>query len=392
MNYKAMIKKQSTIIAIAVICLTIVTIGTSYALFFQVETNTNNQVVTAGTLDVSYGSGSSSITATELLPMSDDAALTSSTMTGTIYIENKGTLPANYEVAIGNDLETFNKRENALETDKLLSHEYLRVAAYVNGELLIEPTKLSELTKSVNNEDMYQILTGLIDAKENTGNSTMTVVLKIWIAENAPTEIIGDYVYLKMDVTSEVANVYDESKYTIVGTPTVTSDGIASNFSSTSFIKTGYNFSPENNVWEYHLKIKTGSVAPNGGIVGSIGTTGYSNGCTPFYSFNGNWIAYLSSVGNAWDIAGGKTIMKLETNTTYYLKAEFTGTQYIFSYSMDDVNWDVALTIDSTKTIYNGLNVHLGNNRGANTPFNGEIDLSSFYIKINGRYAFIGSK
>ena len=110
MNYKALIKKQSTVMAIVVICLTIATIGVSYALFFQIEANSNNQIVTAGTLDVSYGSGTSAISATELVPMSDSEALSSETMTGTIYIENKGSLPANYEVKLGDDTESFNNR------------------------------------------------------------------------------------------------------------------------------------------------------------------------------------------------------------------------------------------------------------------------------------------
>ena len=203
MNYKAIIKRQSTVIAVAVICLTLATIGASYALFFQVESNSNNQVVTAGTLGVSYGSGSSSITTTKLEPMSDDEALLSSTMTGTIYVENKGSLPAIYEVSIGDDIESFNARADKSENDKLLSHEYLRIAAYLNGEMVVEPTELSTLTASVNTTDFYKLFDGTLDVT-GTGNSTMTIVIKVWVDEEAPESIINDYVYLKMNITSEV--------------------------------------------------------------------------------------------------------------------------------------------------------------------------------------------
>ncbi|MBQ6687128.1 MAG: hypothetical protein IJN03_01230 [Bacilli bacterium] len=203
MNYKAMIKKQTTIIAIAVICLTIATIGVSYALFFQVETNSNDQVVTAGSLNVSYGSGSSSISATGLVPMSDEEALLSQTMTGTIYVENKGSLPAEYEVAIGNDLTAFEERENKSDDDELLSHDYLRIAAYLNGELKVEPTSLSALEASSHSENSYKLFDGTLDTT-GTGNSTMTIVIKIWVSEEAPEAVIGDFVYLKMDLTSEV--------------------------------------------------------------------------------------------------------------------------------------------------------------------------------------------
>jgi len=203
MNYKAMIKKQTMVILVAVICLTIATVGASYALFFQVETNSNNQVVTAGSLDVSYTSGSSSIAATELVPMSDEEALSSDTMTGTIYVENKGTLPADYEVALGNDLDSFNNKTDKLESDELLSHEYLRVAVYKDGEIVVEPTTLNTLTKSEHDDELYKLFSGTLDTT-GTGHSTMTIVIKVWIAENAPESIIGDYVYLKMDIISEV--------------------------------------------------------------------------------------------------------------------------------------------------------------------------------------------
>ena len=203
MNYKSIIKRQSTMIIVAVICLTLATIGISYALFFQVETNTNNQIVEAGTLNIQYGAGSSAITATELLPMTDEEALASSTMTGTIYIENAGTLPANYEVKLGDDTEAFNKRIDKAENDVLLSHEYIKIAAYLDGELIVAPTKLSDLEYSLDDNTMHSLFKESLNIT-GTGDHTATIVLKVWIDENAPKRIIGSYVYLKMDVTSEV--------------------------------------------------------------------------------------------------------------------------------------------------------------------------------------------
>lgn len=203
MNYKALIKKQSTIIAIAVICLTVATIGVSYALFFQVETNSENQVVTAGTLNVEYGSASKAITAKELIPMSDEEALASETMTGTIYIENTGTLPSYYELKIGNDMISFTNRDNPSSSDKIVNHDYLKVAAYLNGTMIVEPTVLSALEKASDDESMYSLFKNILFTR-GTGESTATVVIKLWISENAPEEIIGDYVYMKMDVTGEV--------------------------------------------------------------------------------------------------------------------------------------------------------------------------------------------
>lgn len=74
MNFKDNIKKQSYVIAISVICLALLVSGTSYALFFQVNTNTNNQVIETGTLSVTYGANSEAISETNLVPMSDEDA------------------------------------------------------------------------------------------------------------------------------------------------------------------------------------------------------------------------------------------------------------------------------------------------------------------------------
>ena len=40
------------------------------------------------------------------------------------------------------------------------------------------------------------------------GNNSETFAIKVWIKSDAPTDIIGDYVYLKVDVSS----VVDEAK------------------------------------------------------------------------------------------------------------------------------------------------------------------------------------
>ncbi len=207
MNYKSNIKKQSYFIAISAILLAIVVSGTSYALFFQVDSNSNNQIVETGSLAVTYGDNSQAITDTELVPMTDTDALNSSTLISTIYVENKGSLPADYSLTIGNDIASFQAREGYSATDELLSHDYIRIAVYKNGEMVLAPTTLSTLSISQDNTAMYELHSGSLDVI-STGESTVTYAIKVWIDSNAPTDIIGDFVYLKVDVTSTV----DEDK------------------------------------------------------------------------------------------------------------------------------------------------------------------------------------
>lgn len=207
MNFKDNIKKQSYVIAISVICLALLVSGTSYALFFQVNTNTNNQVIETGTLSVTYGANSKAISETNLVPMSDEDALTKETLVSTLSVENKGTLPAEYVLRIGNDLNEFNKRTDKNDGDKLLSHDYIRIAVYKNGELILEPTTLSGLSKSKEDENLYDIYSDKL-SQLGSGNNSQTFAIKVWIKSDAPIDIIGDYVYLKVDVSS----VVDETK------------------------------------------------------------------------------------------------------------------------------------------------------------------------------------
>ena len=83
------IKSRNFFIAACVFVLTISVIGFSYASFFTVKTNTNNQTVTTGTLAVSYGGESSAITRNNMSSMSDEEGLAQGEVSA-IYIQNTG--------------------------------------------------------------------------------------------------------------------------------------------------------------------------------------------------------------------------------------------------------------------------------------------------------------
>ena len=50
---------------------------------------------------------------------------------------------------------------------------------------------------------MYVLKTGSLDVS-STGNTTETLVIKVWLDSAIPTSEIGKYLYLKLDVTSLV--------------------------------------------------------------------------------------------------------------------------------------------------------------------------------------------
>lgn len=395
MNYKAIIKRQSTVIVLAVICLTVVTISASYALFFQVETNSNNQIVTAGTLDVEYGSGSSSIGATELIPMSDDEALSSYTMTGTIYVENNGTLPAIYEVDLGNDAESFNARSNKADGDKLLSHDYLRIAAYLNGTMVVEPTTLSSLSSSLNTEGFYKLFDGTLNTT-GTGESTMTIVIKVWLDESAPESVIGDYVYLKMNITSEVDDFAAEGgEYKVIsGTGALTLNNNLGSYLSNYIINGN---SVQNGEPSATSPVEVESVGDKTNNIADLSNTAASTSTShvTFDYDNLTGTLELTSTPNQYDYTSiSATDLGLETGKTYYWggvitvsgKSSTDATRVRFGLGTGSDAKDFAFTKDGTVTAegtftytgQSGVNLRMFFNYGS--PGAAKVKFENVYV------------
>lgn len=183
---------------------------------------------------------------------------------------------------------------------------------------------------------------------------------------------------------------YYETYVTPVGTPTII-ENVASNFTASSYLRL-FPFSPASSAIEAVVHIKTGDTIANEGIMGGIGD---SEGFSPFYIYNNYWVAYLSSNGTSWNLANSRQIMPITTNTEYILKCTFNGSEYTFSSYENYANnkiWIIKNTLSSTASIYGGLTLQLGNNRGQNNPFSGEIYLDDCYIKLGSYLLWQGAK
>ena len=166
---------------------------------------------------------------------------------------------------------------------------------------------------------------------------------------------------------------------------------IGKNFTSANFTKLRNVFNPASNPWEMMFKIKTGSSLSDHWFVGSGITSGQDY---QGVAFGIGWDVtsitfYLSTNGSSWDLGekiSGTT--SLQTNTEYYAKLEFTGTEYNSYISTDGINWNKEATVTSSSSIYVSSQPFLiGGNFSTSTnpnPWNGSIDFSESYIKING--------
>lgn len=106
---KKFVIKEFKIISFVVICLVIIVIGASYALFFQVTHNTTNQVVKAGSLEFHYDKGTlinSDENARCFAPTNYEKSQVMAECMYHLGITNSGTLASTYKLSLINNPDT----------------------------------------------------------------------------------------------------------------------------------------------------------------------------------------------------------------------------------------------------------------------------------------------
>lgn len=205
MNYKKIFKRETKVIAYVVICMTILVIGTSYALFFQVDNNTNNQVVEAGSLEVTYSAGNT-ITVDEtdksncLMPQSDANGSGSGGCSYTLSVSNKGTLPMEYNLLI------YDNASGVPTGASLVDHSLIR-HSLKKRYTVAGTSETVTSASSIDSLDSYNGNKKILDTSVIDPGETITFSLKIWIDSRASADIIGQYVNLKLDVEGSVPKI-----------------------------------------------------------------------------------------------------------------------------------------------------------------------------------------
>ena len=175
-------------------------------------------------------------------------------------------------------------------------------------------------------------------------------------------------------------STFDKSKFTIVGSPTITDDGVASGFSVSDYITLPISLS-EANSWQ--IILKNNSLYNNGYLLGGniLNTIAYIKGTF-----------YISSNGTSWDVASNVgTVTDIPANSLIQL--EFTGSKYISKYSTDNgLNWNITGELNSNVKITDKLDtLYVGVIVGGE-PANCSIDLKHFSITVDGKEVFSGNK
>ena len=153
LSFKNIFRRETKLASYIIICLTVVVLSLSYAMFFKVDGNSKNQVVKAGDLVFTYENSSQTISSNDksdcFLPMTtDETSLYLGTCDYKLSVQNTGSLKGAYT------LKLIAKEENTIESSKLkvvvrkqVGDVLEVVSGYENGKVV------SELTNGILIED-----------------------------------------------------------------------------------------------------------------------------------------------------------------------------------------------------------------------------------------------
>lgn len=163
---------------------------------------------------------------------------------------------------------------------------------------------------------------------------------------------------------------------TTVGSPTIV-DGVASEFSSSNYLKTSLSLSSDNEKIRIKIRFKTPETFVSGNTnILTFGNSLTTNNCIRIYT--GSSYSRISSFGN--DINTGSP--NLQTNTFYVVDVLIDGNKQ-YSYLYDDNNTKLAESANTTKTAnFNNIGFFGGR---FYSPIQ-EIDFNNTSIEVNDVY------
>ena len=171
-------KRQLTLTLVSILAVTLISIGSTFAMFTVSSKSAEYNVVKSGTLTIDFSSNSSTVGLDGALPMSDSDGLA---QTGnTFTIKNTGSLPVNYTVSLQDDADMIIQDKCS---DKQLDKGFIKYN--------IDGTNIKLLSDSIDSI----IISGSLKAGESK-----TFTLKLWIKEDATNEALGKHYHGKIVV------------------------------------------------------------------------------------------------------------------------------------------------------------------------------------------------
>lgn len=186
------ITRQLTVTVTTVFLLVMVIMGSSYALFMDVDTSLEENIYTSGDLVMVFndatGEHSNTINNASLIPMNNEMALKQTNNIYSFTITNTGTLPMKYDVTLS-DIEEF-------KNSNLLSHDYIKYQLCIKN--MDNCTIIRDL-KTVEDDIIYQ--------SNLKAGEQIIYYLRVWITdENIPNDAQEKEVHLEVNINGISAN------------------------------------------------------------------------------------------------------------------------------------------------------------------------------------------
>ena len=175
-----MAKRQLLVTLFSILGVTIISLGSAYAVFTSVSKSAEYNVIKVGTLNIDFGDESNTIDLSGEYPMSDEEGVKLTPYT--FKITNTGSLAADYEVFIQDDTDMISQ-DNC--SNNQLNKDYIRYKLDTGS-----PTNLSDIAGS-----NYKIASGSLEAG---GSATYT--LYVWIREGVGNDVLNKHYHGKIVV------------------------------------------------------------------------------------------------------------------------------------------------------------------------------------------------
>ena len=186
---------------------------------------------------------------------------------------------------------------------------------------------------------------------------------------------------------------FDLSKFTVVGSPTITETGVASGFSTDSTKYVQFDSSCLKNSTDYSITFSfiSSNITAQKTLINNFVPLSDLN-CAIITNAS-KFLMFLGDGTVRYNIANsitGKVV--LQSNVKYYVKISFNGSKYTLYYSTDNKNWVEDISVTSS-LIANWTNILcLGNKGYWPAPVNESFDLKDVSITVDGKEVFTGAK
>ena len=176
-----MAKRQLLVTLLSILGVTIVSLGSAYAVFTSISKSSDYNVIKVGTLNIDFGEDSNNtINLSGQYPMTDEEGLK---LTPYVFtVTNTGTLTADYEVFIQDDQDMIN--QDGCSSNQL-NKDYIKYKLDTGS-----PTVLSTIAGS-----NYKIASGSL----NPGGS-VTYTLYVWIKDGVGNDVLNKHYHGKIVV------------------------------------------------------------------------------------------------------------------------------------------------------------------------------------------------